>query len=145
MLPAYYALGSNPPGRAQIIPEFALLASVGAAAWFMAGVIPSAPAVRVVAATLVAVLLVAGPGLATRQTLSTELPAAEAYAATWDGLDRQVRADRDHGAQAVTVRSLPATGAVKNLDFIGSDRGDWLNQCVAGYYRVSSIAASPAG
>jgi hypothetical protein len=148
MLPAFYALDSNPPGRAQLIPEVVILASVGLIAWYVGAA--SAPylerrEILGAGAAIALVLLVVGPLAQTRRTLATQLPDARAYAATWDTLDQQVRADRDRGVQSVTIKPLPPTGSVQNLDFVGPDRDDWFNQCVAGYYRVSSIAASPAG
>ena len=35
MLPAFYALGSNPPGRAQVIPQFVLVCSVAVVGWMV--------------------------------------------------------------------------------------------------------------
>jgi len=42
----------------------------------------------------------------------------------------------------VTVRPLPATGLVHNLDFVGPDRHDWFNACVARYYDLNTIAST---
>jgi hypothetical protein len=70
-----------------------------------------------------------------------QIGAARDYAAQWDQLDAAVRAERARGVQDVTVRPLPSTGLVQNLDFIGSNRADWLNECVARYYGVRSISA----
>ena len=151
ILPAFYALGSNPPGRAQLIPEFVLLATVGVFGWCV-GAATSDPIRRALhrwpiaatAAAALVILLLLGPLLTTGQSLA-QLAPASMYATDWDRLDAQIRADRNRGIDAVTVPPLPSTGAVRSLAWVGPDRTDWFNQCVAGYYGVSSIAASPAG
>jgi hypothetical protein len=151
MLPAFYALNTNPPGRAQLIPEYVVLFAVGVLAWCV-GASLAGPISRLLrkplalAATglLLLGLLVLGPLRSVGDTLGG-LPAARNYAASWDQLDQQVRADRLRGVDAVTVQPLPPTGSVQNLDFVGPDRTNWFNQCVAGYYGVGSIAANPGG
>jgi hypothetical protein len=151
ILPAYYALGTNPPGRAQLIPESVLLATVALVGWGLGGV--AAHAIRravhqlafaLIGGVAVLALLVAGPGLSAWRSVGVLEP-ARAYAAEWDLRDAQIRADRARGVQSVRVPSLPATGSVQNLEWLGPDSSDWFNQCVAGYYGVSSIAASPGG
>jgi hypothetical protein len=142
MLPAYYALGTNPPGRAQLIPEFVVVCATALAAWWL-GVafaqVPRQPAARVVVTVGVIALLVVGPLLTAAQS-AAEIAAARAYAATWDQVDNLVRDERQHGVQAVSV---PQLSPVHNLEFVGPDRGDWFNQCVASYYAVGSIATAP--
>jgi hypothetical protein len=151
ILPAYYALGTNPPGRAQLIPESVLLATVALVGWGLGGVAAHAirravhqPAFALIGGVAVLALLVAGPGLSAWRSVGVLEP-ARAYAAEWDLRDAQIRADRARGVQSVRVPSLPATGSVQNLEWLGPDSSDWFNQCVAGYYGVSSIAASPGG
>jgi hypothetical protein len=151
MLPAFYALDSNPPGRAQLIPEYVLLFGVGIVAWCVGASLAEQikrllqnPVALGATAALLLALLVLGPLRTARDTLDG-LPAARAYAASWDQLDQQVRADRLRGVESVSVPPLPPSGSVQNLDFLGPDRTDWFNQCVAGYYGVNSIAASPGG
>jgi hypothetical protein len=147
MLPAFYALGTNPPGRAQVIPEYVVLAGVGLAGALIGAFgrerlapLLGRPLVSGVATLVLAGLLVAGPILTTRRTLQ-QVAAAREYATRWDQLDQQVRGDRERGIQSVTVSHLASTGSVQNLDFVGADPNDWFNQCVARYYAVSSIAA----
>lgn len=151
ILPAYYALGTNPPGRAQLIPEFVLLATVGLISWCLGAAAAQPvrralhqPAVALVAGVAVFVLLVLGPVLTAWRSIGG-LDAARAYSAEWDLRDAQIRADRERGVQSVAVLPLPSTGSVQNLDWLGPDSSDWFNECVAGYYGVSSIAASPGG
>jgi uncharacterized protein DUF6056 len=150
ILPAYYALGTNPPGRAQLIPEFILMALLMLLAWCAGALagrlrreVRRTPVAAVYAVAILA-LLVVGPVLSTRQALA-HIGQASTYAAQWDRLDAQIRGDRSQGLDSVTVPPLPSTGAVQNLDWVGPDRTDWFNQCVADYYGLSSIAASPAG
>jgi hypothetical protein len=147
MLPAFYALGSNPPGRAQLIPEYVLVCSVALLGWVI-GAYATRQRSRAFAGATVrwsslgALLLLLGLG-PLRQTaqLVGELPVDRAYAASWDDLDSRVRAERSAGARDVSVPRLLPTGTVRNLDFIGADRHDWFNECVARYYALNTIAA----
>ena len=149
MLPAFYALGSNPPGRAQVVPQYVLVCSVAALGWFVGEATAStlAPILRAsrtvgwVAAGGLVVLLVIGPLVMARDVL-VQIPTARAYAAAWDQLDNEVRAERHQGMQDVTVRTLASTGMVQNLDFVGPNRNDWFNACVARYYDLNTIAST---
>jgi uncharacterized protein DUF6056 len=151
ILPAFYALNTNPPGRAQLIPEFVVMSFVGMFGWCVGAraTLEIRQAVQrrevAVAGLLTALVLLAlGPVLSARRTL-VDLGAARAYAAQWDRLDGEIRADQASGLQSVSVPPLPSTGSVQNLDWVGPDPKDWFNQCVAGYYGVSSIAANRDG
>jgi hypothetical protein len=148
MMPAFYALGSNPPGRAQLIPQFVLVCSIAAFGWILGAAIapylrslPNQSVPRWVAVAALVVLLGLGPLAAARDVLP-QLAPARAYAADWDQLDREVRTERTAGVQDVTVRPLPSTGLVRNLVFVGPDRNDWFNDCVARYYGLNSIAGT---
>ena len=145
MLPAFYALGSNPPGRAQVIPQFVLICSVAILSWIVGTVMGplvrqrlANPALSWAIAGGLVVMLAVGPLFSATQVFA-EVSTARAYAAAWDQVDREVRADRNQGVLDVTVEPLPSTGTVQNLQFVGPDRSDWFNDCVARYYRVSSI------
>ena len=139
-MPAFYALSSNPPGRAQVIPQYVLVCGLAVLGWAL-GAIPRRPLTGWVAAAALLALLALGPLLMAVEVLQTLEP-ARAYAAAWDQLDREVRAERTQGVLDVTVRPLPATGLVHNLDFVGPDRRDWFNQCVARYYDLNTIAST---
>jgi len=140
MLPAYYALSSNPPGRAQVIPQYVLVCGLAVLGRAL-GAILRQPLTGWVAAAALLALLALGPLLTAVEVLQTLEP-ARAYAAAWDQLDREVRAERTQGVLDVTVRPLPATGLVHNLDFVGPDRHDWFNECVARYYDLNTIAST---
>jgi hypothetical protein len=103
-------------------------------------VLPPRPLVQWSLGAALAAALVLGPLAATLRLVDDVAP-ARAYGASWDALDATVRAAQGRGARDVTVRPLPPTGLVKNLDFIGPNRDDWFNTCVANYYDVRSIAA----
>lgn len=144
MLPAYYALGTNPPGRAQLIPEFVLLATVLLTSYAAAPILARlwlqtlrGPAGVILASLIMLGLIATGPLLNIVQSVR-DVDSARAYATHWDQIDASIRADRGNGILAVSVPHLAPTGML-NLDFVGSDRSDWLNQCVARYYGVASI------
>jgi hypothetical protein len=147
MLPAFYALSSNPPGRAQVIPQYVLVCGLAVLGWMVGMVVGAGrqaigpgPALGWAVAALIA-LLAFGPAAMALDTLKAFEPAS-AYAAAWDQLDRQVRAERTQGVLDVSVRPLPSTGLIRNLDFVGPDRHDWFNDCVARYYDVNTIAST---
>jgi hypothetical protein len=149
VLPAYYALSTNPPGRAQLTPEYVVVCALALVGWWLGATLAGhlrrvlrLPLVAAAACLAVLALVALGPLRTAAETLG-QLSAASAYAAEWDARDTRIRADRDRGVEAVTVAPLPSTGSVQNLDWVGPDRDDWFNQCVAGYYGVNSIAASP--
>jgi hypothetical protein len=147
LLPSFYALSAPEPGRARIIPQFVLVC-LTALAGSVTGLAlpvwwPRSAQLRPVVAALVVVSL-ASPILMTRAVLA-QADAAHAYAQRWDGIDAQVRADHAAGLQDVVVDPLAPTGTVRGMDFVGPNSADWLNECVARYYGVRSIAARAPG
>lgn len=136
--PAEGALGAAPPLRAQIVPTFALvafLAECGAALGtaLQQGLGGHHEALQALA---VAVAVVVPLGVAVRTVPG--IPSAAAYAARWDAMSAQVARDRQAGARDVTVAPLPVA---LNEPFVGPDRTDWFNVCVARYFGVRTIAA----
>jgi hypothetical protein len=140
MLPAFYALGSNPPGRAQIQPEYVLMCSLVVLGFLSGAALGPRrwPTRAWVAVPVLGVLIILGPLVTTGQVLA-QVASARDYALAWDRVDGEIRAARSEAEQDVTVRPLASTGNVQNLDFIGPNRADWLNECVARYYGVRSI------
>jgi uncharacterized protein DUF6056 len=145
MLPAYYALGTNPPGRAQLIAQFVLVGTVLLISYALAPTVARlwlgalrGPAGIILASISMLVLIATGPLLNIVQSVR-DVDSARAYATEWDQIDASIRAERSSGTLAVRVPHLAPTGML-NLDFVGSDQSDWLNQCVARYYGVTSIA-----
>jgi hypothetical protein len=149
MVPVYYALNADPPGRALLEPQYLLICMVAILAWYIGSYLAGLASVGARAAEVLqwsaaaglVVLLVLGPLLSTIRIVG-QLGPDRAYAASWDALDAEIRADRAQGQQDVTVGRLDPTGTVHNLDFFGSDRQDWLNECVARYYAVNSVAST---
>jgi Family of unknown function (DUF6056) len=152
MVPVYYALGADPPGRALVVPQYLLICALACAAWLASAYAASRLALRSgqarvlgwfgMAGCVVVLALAFGPlGLSTH--LAGQFDSDRAYAAAWDALDTQIRAERASGSQDLTVQRLSATGTVQNLEFFGPDREDWLNACAARYYAINSIAATP--
>jgi Family of unknown function (DUF6056) len=148
LTPSFYALSAPEPGRARIIPQLVLVC-LTALAGYLAGVSflllwpRLVVQLRPVVAAVVALTLVS-PALITRDVLA-EVGEARAYAQRWDGIDAQVRADHAAGLQDVVVRPLAPTGTVRGMDFVGPNPADWLNQCVARYYGIRSIATLEPG
>jgi hypothetical protein len=104
------------------------------------GQLPINPLLSGAAAVGLVVLLALGPLLTAARDLQ-QLATARAYAVAWDQLDAGVRSERSRGVRDVTVARLASTGNVQNLEFVGTNRRDWFNDCVARYYDLSSIAA----
>ena len=82
------------------------------------------------------------PAVLTTREVIMNISPARAYAMAWDQLDSEVRAERHLGVQDVTVRPLASTGLVQNLEFVGPNRTDWFNGCVARYYDLNTIAST---
>jgi hypothetical protein len=148
MVPAFYALGSNPPGRAQLIPQYVLICAIAAVGWLVGALtgprligFVRGPALAWGISGALVLLLVVGPLLTAERVLSQAATSARSYASAWDQVDQQIRSDRVRGLQDITVPALASTGNVQDLDFYGPDRHDWLNECVARYYDAGSIAA----
>lgn len=140
VFPSFLVLGADPPERAQFIPASVLLAAIVAGGW-LAGVSlrergSTVAAPRWAGAAMVAAVL---PPILSLVVFA-QVPAAASYAARWDADDAQIRSQAALGATTVVVPPLPR---YLNQDFIGPDPSDWFNQCVARYYGVPSLAASP--
>ena len=85
-----------------------------------------------------------GYGNRSEELIRSEMERAQAaeYAALWDAEDQQIRASRDAGEADLTVAPLPQ---FLGEDFVGSNRRDWFNMCVARYYGVRTIASADGG
>jgi hypothetical protein len=147
MAPAFSALGSDPPGRAQLIPQYVLVCGLALLAWLAGAsagdrglVLVRQAAVRWSTGLGLVALLSLGP-LATTARVARQLGTDRAYAAASDAVEDRIRAERANGRLDVSVPRLESTGVVKNLEFVGPDREDWFNACVARYYGVRSIAS----
>lgn len=136
--PSFYAQNGNPPARSLIVPGAMLTGYLLFVGYAIAGVVArwlrSAHRLAPSAAAIVLTLIPLGIAAT---SLDERAQAAE-YAALWDAEDAAIRAGRDAGQTDLTVPRLPIFLGEK---FVGPDRRDWFNTCVARYYGVSSIAA----
>jgi hypothetical protein len=74
------------------------------------------------------------------QINAVEIPARQAWAAQWDQRDALLRAAAVRGQAAVHVVELQSMG--KLMEY-GPDPNDTLNICVAQYYGLKSVIATP--
>ena len=134
--PSFFAQNGNPPMRSLIVPGAIL---VGYLLFIGAALRPHAVARLPEArrAWVLPVLALVPLGIAIT-SVPDEATAAR-YAGLFDAEDQFIRSSRDAGQSDLTVPGLPT-----NLgeDFVGPDRDNWFNMCVARYYGVGSIAAT---
>jgi hypothetical protein len=132
--PSFFAQNGNPPSRSLIVPGAVLVGYL-----LFLGFALREPAARWLPeprrGVVLAALAIVPVGVAV--TTFPDQIAAARYAALFDAEDQQIRAGRDAGLADLTVPPLPP-----NLGegFVGTDRDNWFNQCVARYYGVRSIA-----
>ena len=143
--PSFYAQNGNPPARSLIVPGailvgYTLFVGFCVAPYVQRGLTRLAAVAPAVTVGIVSLVLVAIP-LGIALTSLPDRADAAAYAARWDAEDQHIRALRDAGQTDLTVPQLPT---FLGESFVGPDRRDWFNGCVARYYGVSTIASSPA-
>ena len=143
--PSFYAQNGNPPARSLIVPGaimigYALFVGFCVARYVQRGLMGLPGVSPVVATGVVSLVLVVVP-LGVALASLPERAEAAVYAAQWDAEDEHIRALRDAGQTDLTVPRLPTS---LGENFVGPDRRDWFNGCVARYYGVSTIASSAA-
>ena len=73
---------------------------------------------------------------------------ARAYAADWDRQDKELRAAKDSGVQELTVEQIgdfqSRLGLGRSELHLQTDPNFWINQAVAKYYGLRSVAAREA-
>jgi Family of unknown function (DUF6056) len=131
--PSFYAQNGNPPARSLIVPGAMLIGVLMYAGFALQPLARRIPQTTAAVVTLSITLVPLGFAV----LALPQITAAAQYATIFDAEDQQIRASRDAGEADLTVPPLPA-----NLgeDFITSDRRNFLNNCVARYYGVRSIA-----
>jgi hypothetical protein len=161
--PAFYGMSVTLPERAQVLLGFTFVCGVvawGAAAGAHCGAVASPfvsrNAGRVVpfGSFLLLILMIAGP-VATCVSTFALRGRARAYAADWDRQDEELRAAKESGASEVTVDQIgdfqTRLGLGRGDLHLRSDPHFWINQSVAKYYGIRSVAAredavaTPAG
>lgn len=136
--PSFYAQNGSPPMRSLIVPGAIMIGYLlvvglalrdGTQAWLGVAQLRRAVALLALAIVPVAIGVSMLPDQAT----------AASYATLFDAEDQQIRASRDAGQEDLTVAPLPPNFGEQ---FVGSNREDWFNVCVARYYGLRSIAAA---
>ncbi len=137
--PAFFSLGGNPPRRSLIVPQYMLTAYLLGVGYLVRPVlVPLAARLPAAAVTWLFVAMALVP-LSTAATAFPERASAAAYATQWDQMDGHIRAARDAGATDLTVEPLPRYMGER---WVGPDRRDWFNACVARYYGLATIASN---
>jgi hypothetical protein len=132
--PSFFAQNGNPPMRSLIVPGAILIGYL-----LFLGFALREPAARLIREPRrdLAVTALAIVPIAVALTTLPDITSAARYAAVFDAEDQQIRASRDAGDSDLVVPGLPT-----NLgeEFVGPDRNNWFNLCVARYYGLRSIA-----
>lgn len=147
MLPASYAQSSYPDGRVLIVAGFILaimLALMGA----LLGLILSQahrlaeeamPAYLNFLSAVLVFLVFLYPVYDAVKSYR-QIPEYRAWALAWDERDAHIRQEKLAGESQIVALSLNAPGGMSELRI---DPQDWVNGCMAMYYGVGSISASP--
>jgi Family of unknown function (DUF6056) len=150
--PALYGTSNMLPRRAQVLLSFTLVC--GAAVWgraageYAALALPfiSQNAERLVrpGSILLLLLMLACPVASCVSTLALR-ERARAYAADWDRQDKELRTAKDSGVQELTVEQIgdfqSRLGLRRSELHLQTDPNFWINQAVAKYYGLRSVAA----
>ncbi|MEP7357599.1 MAG: hypothetical protein ABI847_10200 [Anaerolineales bacterium] len=148
--PAFYAVLYLPPDRVLIVHWFFFVMAVGA--WgYLAGLAARPrlantarrwpiPEVGWAALALALTLPLAAPPVLGAMSAARRLTEARNYAATWDAIDRQLRAARTAGAGNLALPLLVNPGGIDNYS---ADPQFWVNQCAQLYYGVAVSAFDP--
>ena len=145
-VPAMYVMSKQPPPRALVIPQFILICLLVAWSYYTALLLRNtylersrSPLIGTVCVVLAAALALA-PIQAARRTFS-KAPRVRALALIWDKQDRDILAAKDRGETDLTV---PVAYNIGGTDLMTADPQWYVNQCVARYYGVNTITATPS-
>ncbi len=145
MAPGIYATNAPPPARSLIVIQFnaaIFYAGVG----YLAGIIlrrqmrPKQPdGWRPLGIAMAVVLLLIAP-LGTTLTFSREAQVYAQFSREWDRDDQLLRtANADSGVVSLPPFTVDVARGL-GLDSLSTDPAGWVNQCVAEYYGVQSVA-----
>ncbi len=132
--PSFYAQNGNPPARSLIVPGALLIGYLTFLGFALRPLV--AERVPAIGRTIALAGLMLVPLGVAALTWPQQSDAAR-YAALFDAEDQHIQATRDAGQLDLTVAPLPSN---MGEAFVGPDRSDWFNMCVARYYGVRSIA-----
>ena len=141
--PAIWGMSKLPPGRALLVPHFALACATLIWLWFAASLLRrflgaqrvGSQVATVVFTILISGALLIGPVPAIRKTLAL-LPTARHYAAQWDQRDQWLRAAHLRGETDVVA---PALRSISGLEELVSDTENWVNRVTADYYGLQTL------
>jgi hypothetical protein len=141
-----YGLGTAPSSRAYILPQFVLVCT--AAIWgtlmghgLRRPMRPLAFPLKLAGFIGLTALLIAGPLASTWQSLA-QVADYRAFAEEWDARDKAIRDAVRQGEHHLVVNTLNNDlGSLAQLDVIGPDATEWVNQCAAQYYGLESLTA----
>lgn len=145
LFPSFYAMSREPPARALLTTQFALVCGLVCWGWMLGAALRRAypkPS-RAVAACCFALALVmaAFPPYAARRTL-VPVGKARALAAIWDRRDAEIRAAVARGERRLTV---PADYNLGGTDMMTGDARWYVNECAAAFYGAETITATHDG
>lgn len=147
MAPATYAQSSYPDGRVLMIASFVLallLLIVGSLLGMILsqlhrGAGETVPASLRLLSALLAFAIFLYPLYDAGKSYRL-IPEYRANAVAWDERDTRIQMDRYNGENQIEVVSLNAPGGLSDLQI---DSHDWVNGCMASFYDVGSISATP--
>ncbi|UCF62060.1 MAG: hypothetical protein JSV37_05050 [Anaerolineaceae bacterium] len=145
MAPSVYGVSAFPEDRTLTIPQFVLTSTI--IFWGLVGglalkkrsgwITKHKSRISVIVCCLVAVLLVLGPLLSSRDNF-VQVPTLRAYAERWDTRDREIRVAREAGAMHLAITGLGFTGGLADIK---DDPDYWVNRCFASYYGLESVVS----
>jgi hypothetical protein len=149
---AFYGMSVMLPARSQVLLSFTLVC--GTVVWgHSAGthcrvalpfISQNVGRVALFGPTLAPILMITLPVASCASTFGLRAR-ARAYAADWDRQDEEMRAAKNRGARELTVEQIgdfQSRLGLGNSDLhLRTDRNFWINQAVAKYYGIDSVAA----
>lgn len=143
--PPVYATAVAPPGRAYIMPHFALIVTTAFWGMLMGMTTRQKPnpnaELGLVTKGLFVALIVFGPILFAGRAI-TQLPTYQKFAAEHDVQSAEIQLSAHNGIEdAKTVMLETDLGRMAALDPIGEDPTKFVNRCAARYYGVQTLTA----
>jgi hypothetical protein len=142
MAPSVYATSAYPAERALVTAQFILVC--GLAFWSLSlgrllrGVSEKLFSRPVWVWLVILLLLVPAAVFSSSKTLDG-VSDAQDFALQWDERDQTIRQEAAAGAQAIRAASLPHISP--GLAELSKDPNDWVNQCLAQSYGVTTVIA----
>jgi hypothetical protein len=147
MLPASYAQSSYPDGRVLIVASFVLALMLVAVGSLLGTILSqlhrwaeeTVPVTLRLLSAFLAVAVLLYPLYDAYKSYRL-IPAFRADALAWDARDGHILQARLAGESQIVATSLEAPSGMSELR---TDPSDWVNSCMAMFYEVDSIIATP--